>query len=262
MSKFFSAEKIIDIIKNTYSVYFGEQEKEDILINNDNFINEFSRNENSIKLVFDLVNTKFLSVSDNFESMTGYKVEDVLKLNIGFILNVLTLDHFLFPYVWVTWISGIYKKTGNLDNLKITFCGMKAKHKNGQVRRILIRYSPIEVLNNTKDGVSKTATMTIDDVTHLYKADFYWARAEFGLHEKQHHHLLSTNKKDIPHDIISEREKDVLHHIARGMESKEIAQTLLISHHTVDNHRRNMIARTGIKDTTGLAQICKMCGII
>jgi DNA-binding CsgD family transcriptional regulator len=262
MSKFFSADKIIDIIKNTYSVYFGEQEKEVISIDSDNLINEFSRNDNSIKLIFDLVNTKILSISDNFESMTGYPAEDVLKLNIGFILSVLTFDHFLFPYVWDTWISGIYKKTGNLDDLKISFCGLKTKHKNGQVRRILIRYSPIEILNNTKDGVSKTATMTIDDVTHLIKADFYWARAVYGLHEKQTHHLFSTDKKDIRNDIISEREKDVLRLIAQGMESKEIAQTLLISNNTVDNHRRNMIARTGARDTTALTQICQMCGII
>jgi DNA-binding CsgD family transcriptional regulator len=37
---------------------------------------------------------------------------------------------------------------------------------------------------------------------------------------------------------------------------------LFISSHTVDNHRRNMIAKTGAKDTTALIQICKMVGII
>jgi DNA-binding CsgD family transcriptional regulator len=262
MSKFFNADKIINVIKDTYSVYFGEQEKEDISIKEDNLINEFSRNDNSIKIVFDLVNTKVLSVSDNFESITGYPAEDVLKLNIGFILNVLTFDHFLFPYVWTTWITEIYKKTGNLDDLKISFCGMKTKHKNGQIRQILIRYSPVEILNNTKDGISKTATMTIDDVTHLFRADFYWARAEFGLHEKQTHSLLSTDKKDNINDIISHREKDVLRLIANGQESKQIGKTLFISSHTVDNHRRNMIARTGVRDTTALVQICRMCGII
>jgi DNA-binding CsgD family transcriptional regulator len=262
MTKFFNADRILDAIKNTYSIYFGKEERVDIQVEDNNFINEFSRNDNSIKLIFDLVNTKILSISDNFESMTGYPAEDVLKLNIGFILNVLTFDHFLFPYVWVTWITEIYKKTSNLDDLKISFCGMKTKHKNGQVKRILIRYSPIEILNNTKDGVSKTATMTIDDVTHLFKADFYWARAEFGLHEKQTHHLFSTDKKDQSQDIISDREKDVLRLIGEGQESKQIGKTLFISSHTVDNHRRNMIARTGARDTTALVQICRMCGII
>ena len=146
--------------------------------------------------------------------------------------------------------------------IKISFCGLKTKHKNGQVKRILIRYSPIEILNNTKDGVSKTATMTIDDVTHLFRADFYWARAEFGLHKKQTHHLFSIDKKDNLNDIISDREKNVLRLIADGQESKEIGKILFISSHTVDNHRRNMIARTGVRDTTALVQICLMCGII
>jgi DNA-binding CsgD family transcriptional regulator len=46
------------------------------------------------------------------------------------------------------------------------------------------------------------------------------------------------------------------------MESKEVGKILFISSHTVDNHRRNMISRTGARDTTALIQICRMSGII
>jgi DNA-binding CsgD family transcriptional regulator len=46
------------------------------------------------------------------------------------------------------------------------------------------------------------------------------------------------------------------------MESKEIADVLDISSHTVNNHRRNMITRTGARDTTALIHICKMIGIL
>jgi DNA-binding CsgD family transcriptional regulator len=146
--------------------------------------------------------------------------------------------------------------------LKVMCFGLKTKHKNGEIRRILIRYIPLEILNNTKDGISKTAIMTIDDVTHLMKADFYWMRAEFGLNEKQMHHLISTDKKNREQDIVSDREKEVLRLIAEGKDSKEIGEILFISTNTVDNHRRNMIARTGARDTTALAQLCRMGGII
>jgi DNA-binding NarL/FixJ family response regulator len=55
---------------------------------------------------------------------------------------------------------------------------------------------------------------------------------------------------------------EVLRMIAEGKESKEIAESLFISLYTVDNHRRNMLARTGARDMTALIQICQMVGII
>jgi DNA-binding CsgD family transcriptional regulator len=257
-------DKVIDFLKSKRQVYFKEEELriENYSTLDDSHINGFSQNENSVKFLFDVSGTKFLSVSSNVEAISGYSESEILKGDLSLILSVLTVEHFLFPYIWGKWITDIYTETSNIDDLKITICGVKMKHKNGQVLTGLVQYSPVDILNNTKDGVSKTATMTITEISHLVKADFYWMRAEFGLKEKQRHHLFSTNNKNIPYDIISDREKDVLRLIAQGMESKEIGENLFISSHTVNNHRRNIISRTGARDTTALIQICKMSGII
>jgi DNA-binding CsgD family transcriptional regulator len=257
-------DKVIDFLKSKQKVYFKEEELqiENHSTLDDSHINGFSQNENSVKFLFDVLGTKFLSVSINVEAICGYSEREILKGDLSLILKVLTVEHFLFPYIWGKWIADIYKETGNLDDLKITICGVRMKHKNGKILSGLIQYAPVDILNNTVDGVSKTATISITEISHLVKADFYWMRASFGLNEKQTHHLISTDKKNNPYDIISEREKDVLRLIAQGMESKEIGETLFISPHTVNNHRRNMISRTGARDTTALIQICKMSGII
>jgi DNA-binding CsgD family transcriptional regulator len=260
----FTIDKVIDFLRSKQRVYFKEDELriENLSTLDDSHINGFSQNENSVKLLFDVSGTKFLSVSNNVEAISGYSENEILKGDLSLVLNVLTVGHFLFPYTWGKWITDIYKQTGNLDDLKITICGVKMKHKNGQTLTGLIQYSPVDILNNTVDGVSKTATMSITEISHLVKSDFYWMQAKFGLKEKQTHHLISTDKINNPNDIISDREKDVLRLIAQGMESKEIGETLFISTHTVNNHRRNMISRTGARDTTALIQICKMSGII
>ncbi len=52
---------------------------------------------------------------------------------------------------------------------------------------------------------------------------------------------------------LSERETDVLVLVAKGMSSKEIADTLHISIHTVNSHRKNITHKTGIKSVAGLA---------
>lgn len=52
---------------------------------------------------------------------------------------------------------------------------------------------------------------------------------------------------------LSDRETDVLVLVAKGLSSKEIANQLNISVHTVNSHRKNITHKTGIKSVAGLA---------
>jgi DNA-binding CsgD family transcriptional regulator len=51
---------------------------------------------------------------------------------------------------------------------------------------------------------------------------------------------------------ISLREHQVLQHMAEGMSSKQIASTLFLSVHTVNNHRKNMLQKTSCKTSSEL----------
>jgi DNA-binding NarL/FixJ family response regulator len=66
---------------------------------------------------------------------------------------------------------------------------------------------------------------------------------------------LSTNKpKVVQGDQIplTDREKEVLHLILKEYANKEIAKTLFISPRTVDAHKRNLLEKTGSRNTAGL----------
>lgn len=49
-------------------------------------------------------------------------------------------------------------------------------------------------------------------------------------------------------DVLSKREVDVLKLASKGLGSKEIAEELNISIHTINNHRRNMLSRSNCKN--------------
>ena len=61
---------------------------------------------------------------------------------------------------------------------------------------------------------------------------------------------------------ISSRERKVLELLGTGYHTKEIAEKLNISPHTVDTHRRNLLAKTCCIDTTALVTYSKMVGLI
>lgn len=62
-------------------------------------------------------------------------------------------------------------------------------------------------------------------------------------------------------ELLSPREKEVLALIVKEKTSDEIARTLFISKKTVDNHRSNLLNKTGCHSTIGLVKFAIKNGI-
>lgn len=60
----------------------------------------------------------------------------------------------------------------------------------------------------------------------------------------------ASQQLDIP--LLTSREKEVLALIADGLTNNEIAQKLYISPLTVDSHRKNLLAKFGVKNTAAM----------
>lgn len=52
--------------------------------------------------------------------------------------------------------------------------------------------------------------------------------------------------------LITDREREILNLISYELTEKEIALKLFLSPHTVQSHRRNLMAKLGAKNTAGL----------
>lgn len=61
---------------------------------------------------------------------------------------------------------------------------------------------------------------------------------------------------------LTDRESEVLLLVAQGCSSKEIADQLNISIHTVNTHRKNITRKTGIKSVAGLAVYAMLHGMV
>lgn len=54
--------------------------------------------------------------------------------------------------------------------------------------------------------------------------------------------------------ILTPRERDILRHIAEELSSVEISEKLFISVNTVETHRKNLLVKTGCKNSVGLVK--------
>lgn len=71
------------------------------------------------------------------------------------------------------------------------------------------------------------------------------------------HTLDKFNGFVIKHYGLSDREYDVVKLLAQGLSSNEIGEKLFLSHHTVETHRRNILAKTGVKNTVELINLLR-----
>ncbi len=61
--------------------------------------------------------------------------------------------------------------------------------------------------------------------------------------------------------MITSREKEILTLIVEEYTSKEIAQNLFLSQHTVISHRKNMMKKYHLKNTAGLVRLAFEIGV-
>ena len=98
------------------------------------------------------------------------------------------------------------------------------------------------------------------DITHLKKSSASLVITSSKETLMWNYHFLK--KKLVEIKPLSTREKKLLLLLSEGKQTKQIADELGISPHTVDTHRRNMLKKTCCIDTTALVAYSKMVGLI
>jgi len=75
---------------------------------------------------------------------------------------------------------------------------------------------------------------------------------------------VAQNGKDhlARYEKLTRREQEVLRLVAEGLSSKAIAERLFISHKTVENHRANIKAKIGLRNTVEILRFAVRYGLV
>jgi DNA-binding CsgD family transcriptional regulator len=61
---------------------------------------------------------------------------------------------------------------------------------------------------------------------------------------------------------LTPRELEIINYLSYGLNARQIGQKLYISEHTVIAHRKNILAKTGVKNTAELVRYAFETGVI
>jgi DNA-binding CsgD family transcriptional regulator len=120
------------------------------------------------------------------------------------------------------------------------------KDATGEQKYILQQNIP--VVSNCKGQIMYTLNF-FTDITHLDKQCKFRAFLLDDSNEQKSKIVPFSGYEDAPlfFNRISGAEQRILECVVRGLSSKEIADKLFLSVHTVNNHKKNILKKTGMK---------------
>lgn len=86
----------------------------------------------------------------------------------------------------------------------------------------------------------------------VMKGKSYYSPAIFE--EQNQTKFVSGSAPVVPVATLTGREKEILLLIAKGYTNKQVGSQLMISHKTVDTHRRNLMQKIGVHNIIGLVR--------
>jgi DNA-binding CsgD family transcriptional regulator len=224
-------------------------------------INLLNNQQGNVTFIIDVKYLRVVQVRGSVLKYTGYSPAEFGDNILLKFMSMFVPEQMSFMSDFVTWILSTEKNVPIEYKSRqfISAWGMRLLHKDGRSMRCYINIIPIEFNDQNNPTL---IMMSFQEVSHLVKGEGYCMRGAFGEDDKKVFVYYSNEDRTVDTEIISEREREVLIYISQGLDTKQIAAEMKISNNTVDNHRRNMLARTGTRDTTALIQLCRMLGIV
>lgn len=171
---------------------------------------------------------------------TGFSLEEMAGMGMGFFREIMHPDDFELAAI----AQQSFKDNKNL------FGGVTRIRKRGQDdwRWLVGLAIPF---TRDEDGGVKEVVCAFLDLSVAIDTNEQLAEAMREVLRRQNENLLNK---------LTAREKDVLELAVRGLNNKEIAQTLNLSRYTVETHRKNIRLKLKVRNTTELIALARKVG--
>lgn len=190
--------------------------------------------------VFNIFQADFDYVSSGVTQILGYLHEE---MNIHLFLEIIHPDDKPYFLQFEQRITEFFKSIPfeKIPKYKMQY-DLRMRTKDNRYVRILHQAIQIDF-----DETNYYRTLDVDtDISHI-KKDGIPSFSIIGLDgEPSYYNITETNALTLSQDLFTRSERVILKMIVENKSSKEIANQLFISPHTVNNHRKNILRKAKV----------------
>ena len=222
--------------------------------NIDKYLQTFHCFDTYCYIIADSTTLRYVKIGGAVEQLTGYTVEEFMGKSYSTMLKVHRLrDVIRAARGGTLYFNYLYKQPPqNRPFIKVNRT-LDLRCKNGTVKHVLAQSIPI-LFNEQMEPIY--FLNIISDISDLKTTSDYTHYILDSSNEKQVKKiLLHTDKSMLLQQMdISKSELKVLRLMADGKSSKQIAEQLCLSEHTVKNHRKKMLAKAECDSSSELVK--------
>lgn len=227
---------------------FLEEDPYKAFIGKNSIINQSVNLGSSFIFAYDLLQSKLIYLTENFDQLTGYSSKLILKNNTDFIQEFLYPDdqqnYLEVRQAWADFFLSLSPQERSLYKSSFDF---RLKTSCGGSIRLLYQF--LQVFYE-KDRI-KGWVVKCSDITHWKKGNNIILNiAGAGL--RKNFTFCPFNHKSFEKDFFTQCEKNIIALLAEGLSSKEISRRLHITFNTANTHRRNLLKKAKVKNTNKL----------
>lgn len=214
--------------------------------------------KNSSIAIFDLYKQEHVFISSQYESILGYGREKFLRDPSMHLVSLVHPDDILLLnkyglYFFKYALTMPMKQRNELKHHKYV-TDYRMRKKNGKYTRVIEQHI---VLENDKAG-NVWLVLSIMDLSP--EEDIITPCRARVINMKTGEVFKMPVENGLPK--LSTREKEILKLIANGYASKQIADQLFISTHTVNTHRQRIIEKMGVSNTAEAVKYASELGLL
>ena len=204
----------------------------------------------------------FFDMSLSHISPSIYEMHDFNPETLTFndVLGAIHPEDIEFVVKAENFLTKFFMENVSRDKLlryKISYCH-RARLKNGEYA--LFNHQALMLTMDDNGGYGKSLNIHTR-IDHLSNFNTYKISL-IGLHGEPSFMNMSLDGNMDQVTEYSKREVDILKLVANGFSNNEIADKLFISVNTVQKHRKNILAKSNVKNTVELIKNCVLQGII
>ncbi len=203
---------------------------------------------------------KYLAVSPAVRSLFGYSPAFLMDAGVEIIVNNYHPEDkkVYFENIFFTnldYLRSLPLQTHNDFRFSHNF---RLKTKEGDYRHILQKYV---VLRSAPDGTPLLMLILATDITH-YKSDSRIIHTIEQLNGRQSRIMYTnTHLTEDGQFRLSRKEREILKWITEGLSSRQMADNFFLSIHTINNHRKNILEKTGCTNVADLFRYAEERGL-
>ena len=226
-------------------------------------LNSMGKSKNQVVAFVNFAEQKILSISDNYREILnfGSSDEDFYNNGLSYFLNAIRYEECkYFADISEFFIYALRPIVH--QNIDYTFFS-SGFHLSIPGEEKSKRIAFIGIPTEFRENMPITMMLIFNDITHLVKEDDrWWCRLQLKHPEQQNMLYHSENPVFTKQELLSKREMEIVNLFNEGKGLSEIADSLNLSYHTIDNHKKSILAKTGAINSTAALKILKIGNII